>query len=106
MLTSASKSNIYKKSECIEYYMLTVIISLYFSTKAVYISGMIYYGIGMLVLGLWPTKWGVLVFSTSAGILYGTIFTVPFILVARYHAKNCVSILVRPLKFNFLIKIC
>jgi len=72
--------------------MLTVIISLFFRTKAVYISGMIYYGIGMLVLGLWPTKWGVLVFSTSAGILYGTIFTVPFILVARYHAKNCVSI--------------
>ncbi|EDW36739.1 GL18421 [Drosophila persimilis] len=59
------------------------------STKAVYISGMIYYAIGMLILGLWPTKWGVLVFSTAAGILYGTIFTVPFILVARYHAKNC-----------------
>ncbi|EDV50579.1 proton-associated sugar transporter A [Drosophila erecta] len=64
----------------------------WFGTKAVYISGMIYYGIGMLVLGLWPTKWGVLVFSTSAGILYGTIFTVPFILVARYHAKNCFCI--------------
>ncbi|EDW80129.1 uncharacterized protein Dwil_GK24322 [Drosophila willistoni] len=61
----------------------------WFGTKAVYISGMIYYGIGMLILGLWPTKWGVLVFSTSAGILYGTIFTVPFILVANYHAKNC-----------------
>ncbi|KAH8343525.1 hypothetical protein KR059_011987 [Drosophila kikkawai] len=61
----------------------------WFGTKAVYISGMIYYGIGMLVLGLWPTKWGVLLFSTSAGILYGTIFTVPFILVANYHAKNC-----------------
>ncbi|KAH8380521.1 hypothetical protein KR009_011179 [Drosophila setifemur] len=61
----------------------------WFGTKAVYISGMIYYGFGMLVLGLWPTKWGVLLFSTSAGILYGTIFTVPFILVASYHAKNC-----------------
>lgn len=60
------------------------------STKAVYISGMVYYGIGMLILGLWPTKWGVLVFSTSAGILYGTLFTMPFILVANYHAKNCV----------------
>ncbi|KAL7734126.1 hypothetical protein ACLKA6_011806 [Drosophila palustris] len=61
----------------------------WFGTKAVYISGMIYYGIGMLILGLWPTKWGVLVFSTSAGILYGTLFTMPFILVANYHAKNC-----------------
>ncbi|XP_034482943.1 proton-associated sugar transporter A [Drosophila innubila] len=61
----------------------------WFGTKAVYISGMVYYGIGMLILGLWPTKWGVLVFSTSAGILYGTLFTMPFILVANYHAKNC-----------------
>ncbi|XP_034107903.1 proton-associated sugar transporter A [Drosophila albomicans] len=64
----------------------------WFGTKAVYISGMIYYGVGMLILGLWPTKWGVLVFSTSAGILYGTLFTMPFILVANYHAKNCFSV--------------
>ncbi|KAM7344201.1 solute carrier family 45 member 1 [Cochliomyia hominivorax] len=64
----------------------------WFGTKAVYISGIVYYGVGMLILGLWPTKWGVLVFSTSAGILYGTLFTMPYILVANYHAKNCFRI--------------
>ncbi|XP_075166672.1 solute carrier family 45 member 1 [Haematobia irritans] len=61
----------------------------WFGTKSVYISGILFYGVGMLILGLWPTKWGVLFFSTSAGILYGTIFTMPYILVAKYHAKNC-----------------
>lgn len=60
-----------------------------FGIKTVYITGIAYYGIGMLILAIWPTKWGVLLFSTSAGILYGTLFTVPYILVANYHAKNC-----------------
>lgn len=27
-------------------------------------------------------------FSTSAGIVYGTLFTIPFLLVAQYHAKG------------------
>ncbi|KAH8406923.1 hypothetical protein KR222_011623 [Zaprionus bogoriensis] len=76
---------------CSIYSMSVTKLMKWFGTKAVYISGMVYYGIGMLILGLWPTKWGVLVFSTSAGILYGTLFTMPFILVANYHAKNCVS---------------
>lgn len=58
-------------------------------TKVVYITGIVYYGVGMLILAIWPTKWGVIVFSTSAGILYGTIFTIPYILVANYHAKDC-----------------
>ncbi|XP_054739106.1 proton-associated sugar transporter A [Anastrepha obliqua] len=58
-------------------------------TKVVYITGILYYGVGMLILAIWPTKWGVIVFSTSAGILYGTIFTIPYILVANYHAKDC-----------------
>ncbi|EDW17467.1 proton-associated sugar transporter A [Drosophila mojavensis] len=74
---------------CSIYSMSVTKLMKWFGTKAVYISGMVYYGIGMLILGLWPTKWGVLVFSTSAGILYGTLFTMPFILVANYHAKNC-----------------
>ncbi|XP_037950169.1 proton-associated sugar transporter A [Teleopsis dalmanni] len=63
-----------------------------FGPKLVYITGILYYGVGMLVLGIWPTKWGALFFSTSAGILYGTLFTMPYILVAHYHAKNCFRI--------------
>ncbi|XP_067628885.1 membrane-associated transporter protein [Eurosta solidaginis] len=60
--------------------------------KTVYITGILYYGFGMLILAIWPTKWGVIVFSTSAGVLYGTIFTIPYILVANYHAKDCFRI--------------
>ncbi|XP_061391727.1 proton-associated sugar transporter A [Musca vetustissima] len=74
---------------CSVYSMTVEKLMKWFGTRAVYISGILFYGVGMLILGLWPTKWGVLFFSTSAGILYGTIFTMPYILVAKYHAKNC-----------------
>uniref|UniRef100_A0A1I8P970 Major facilitator superfamily associated domain-containing protein n=1 Tax=Stomoxys calcitrans TaxID=35570 RepID=A0A1I8P970_STOCA len=74
---------------CSVYSMTVEKLMKWFGTKWVYISGILFYGVGMLILGLWPTKWGVLFFSTSAGILYGTIFTMPYILVAKYHAKNC-----------------
>ncbi|XP_058984389.1 proton-associated sugar transporter A [Musca domestica] len=74
---------------CSVYSMTVEKLMKWFGTKSVYISGILFYGVGMLILGLWPTKWGVLFFSTSAGILYGTIFTMPYILVAKYHAKNC-----------------
>jgi solute carrier family 45, member 1/2/4 len=30
----------------------------------------------------------VLVFSTSAGVIYATLFTIPYLLVAQYHGKG------------------
>lgn len=36
----------------------------------------------------YPTKVGVLLFSTTAGVVYATIFTIPFLLVAQYHGKG------------------
>lgn len=50
------------------------------------------YAVGMLVLALVPTKVGVLALSTTAGMIYATLFTMPFILVASYHTSGCVSI--------------
>jgi solute carrier family 45, member 1/2/4 len=38
--------------------------------------------------GYYPTKIGVLVFSTTAGIIYATLFTIPYLLVAQYHGKG------------------
>lgn len=38
--------------------------------------------------GYYPTKLGVLLFSTTAGVVYGSLFTIPFLLVAQYHAKG------------------
>lgn len=62
-----------------------------FGAKKVFVGGILIYGIGMGLLGAYPTKWGVLVFSTTAGIVYSTIFTVPYLLVANYHGKGSVS---------------
>lgn len=38
--------------------------------------------------GYFPTKLGVLLFSTTAGVVYATLFTIPFLLVAQYHGKG------------------
>jgi len=37
------------------------------------------------------TKWGVLLFSWSAGVMYSTLFTMPYLIVAHYHETNTYS---------------
>jgi solute carrier family 45 protein 1/2/4 len=59
-----------------------------FSAKFVYMSGMSAFGFGMAILGTYPTKLGVVIFSTTAGVVYATLFTIPFMLVAQYHSKG------------------
>ena len=59
-----------------------------FSAKFVYVGGMSLFGLAMAILGKFPTKIGVVVFSTTAGVVYATLFTIPFMLVANYHAKG------------------
>lgn len=61
-----------------------------FRAKAVFVGGILIFGIGMGLLAAYPTKWGVLVFSITAGIVYATIFTMPYLLVANYHGKGSV----------------
>ena len=36
-------------------------------------------------------RWGVLVFSLTAGVMYSTLFTMPYLLVAHYHETDTVS---------------
>jgi hypothetical protein len=36
-------------------------------------------------------RWGVLVFSWSAGVMYSTLFTMPYLLVAHYHETDTVG---------------
>uniref|UniRef100_T1GXH6 Major facilitator superfamily (MFS) profile domain-containing protein n=1 Tax=Megaselia scalaris TaxID=36166 RepID=T1GXH6_MEGSC len=50
----------------------------WFGVKKVYMGGCLGYAIGMLILALVPTKAGVLALSTTAGIIYATLFTMPF----------------------------
>lgn len=78
-----------------------------FTAKRVFVFSMLNFSLAMAILGkagkarqsgsfndisniagYYPTKVGVLLFSTSAGIVYGTLFTIPFLLVAQYHAKG------------------
>merc|ERR1712047_28528 len=37
------------------------------------------------------SKWGVLVFSWSAGIMYSTLFSMPYLLVAHYHETDSIQ---------------
>ena len=40
--------------------------------------------LGMVCLALARTKWAVLVFSWTAGVMYSTLFTMPYLLVTQY----------------------
>lgn len=42
---------------------------------------------------------GVIVFSWTAGIMYATLFTMPYLLVARYHAAETVS----PIIYGYIL---
>ena len=44
-----------------------------------------------MLLPLLTARWGVLVFSWSAGVMYSTLFTMPYLLVAHYHETDTVS---------------
>ena len=45
---------------------------------------------GMVCLALTRTKWAVLVFSWTAGVMYSTLFTMPYLLVAHYHETDTI----------------
>ena len=56
-----------------------------FRAKPVYIGGQLVYSAGMVCLALTRTKWAVLVFSWTAGVMYSTLFTMPYLLVTVLH---------------------
>ncbi|KAG5680635.1 hypothetical protein PVAND_010129 [Polypedilum vanderplanki] len=63
-----------------------------FTAKRVFVGAMTTFGVAMLILGRFPTKTGVIVFSITAGMVYASIFTIPFMLVAHYHGKGIFKI--------------
>jgi len=62
-----------------------------FRAKPVYIGGQLIYTIGMIGMAFTRTKWGVLLFSWSAGVMYSTLFTMPYLLVAHYHETDTIE---------------
>jgi len=62
-----------------------------FHAKPVYIGGQLVYSLGMVCLALTRSKWGVIVFSLTAGVMYSTLFTMPYLLVAHYHETDTIQ---------------
>ncbi|KAK4881231.1 hypothetical protein RN001_004550 [Aquatica leii] len=59
-----------------------------FRARNVYVGGLLFYSSGMLLMAITKHKVGVIVFSWTAGVMYSTLFTMPYLLVAHYHANN------------------
>lgn len=44
----------------------------------------------MILMALTRSPAGVIIFSWTAGVMYSTLFTMPYLLVANYHASQVV----------------
>ncbi|XP_035915017.1 solute carrier family 45 member 4 isoform X2 [Anopheles stephensi] len=59
-----------------------------FRAKSVYVGGLLFYCVGMSMMALSKHRVGVIVFSWTAGVMYSTLFTMPYLLVAHYHSEG------------------
>lgn len=59
-----------------------------YGARKVYIGGLLFYSIGMTLMALTKHPVGVILFSWTAGVMYSTLFTMPYLLVAHYHDKG------------------
>jgi solute carrier family 45 protein 1/2/4 len=62
-----------------------------FRARNVYVCGLLLDSLGMLLMAVTKHRYAVIVFSAAAGVMYSTLFTVPYLLVAHYHASGKVS---------------
>ena len=58
--------------------------------KQVYIGSQLIYATGMLLMGYLRHRIAVIVLSAVAGVLYSTLFTIPFLLISKYYTSNTV----------------
>ena len=56
-----------------------------------YICGQLVYTVGAIILAASRQPAAVLFLSPTAGIMYATLFTMPYLLVAHYHSTGKVS---------------
>ncbi|XP_061168874.1 proton-associated sugar transporter A-like [Saccostrea echinata] len=59
-----------------------------FGAKWVYIGGQFVYCVGMIIMAATQSRVTVILLSPTAGIMYATLFTMPYMLVANYHTKG------------------
>lgn len=48
----------------------------------------------MCLMAMTKAKASVIIFSWCAGVMYSTLFTMPYLLVAHYHSEGCVSVII------------
>ncbi|GAB6027731.1 hypothetical protein CHUAL_001967 [Chamberlinius hualienensis] len=56
--------------------------------RLVYIGGHLVYSVGMLLMAILRHQLAVLLLSCASGVMYATLFTMPYLLVAHYHSTN------------------
>ena len=57
-----------------------------------YVGSQLVYTVGSFLMALTRSKVAVILLSPTAGIMYATLFTMPYVLVAHYHSLNTVSV--------------
>ncbi|XP_015108433.1 proton-associated sugar transporter A isoform X1 [Diachasma alloeum] len=63
-----------------------------YKARKVYIYGLLFYSCGMMMMALTKHPAGVIIFSWTAGVMYSTLFTMPYLLIARYHALSTFAV--------------
>ncbi|XP_058826213.1 proton-associated sugar transporter A [Topomyia yanbarensis] len=59
-----------------------------FKARKVYVGGLLFYCTGMTLMALTKNRVGVIMFSWTAGVMYSTLFTMPYLLIAHYHSEG------------------
>ncbi|KAK7092624.1 hypothetical protein V1264_008344 [Littorina saxatilis] len=59
-----------------------------FRAKTVYVVGQLVFTVGMAIMAASRDKVAVVLLSPTAGIMYATLFTMPYLLVAHYHTSG------------------
>lgn len=59
-----------------------------FGARPVYIYGQLVYSVGMVFMAALRHPAAVIIFSCCAGVMYSTLFTMPYLLVAHYHESG------------------
>lgn len=86
---------------CISLHFFSITINIYniyyieiilFRAKKVYICGLLFYSCGMMLMAMTRHQASVIIFSWTAGVMYSTLFTMPYLLIAHYHASDTVSL--------------
>uniref|UniRef100_A0A182IZ75 Uncharacterized protein n=1 Tax=Anopheles atroparvus TaxID=41427 RepID=A0A182IZ75_ANOAO len=56
--------------------------------RPVYMGGLLLFSLGMLIMGIFREKFVIFIVCPTVGIMYASMYSIPYLLVANYHSKN------------------